>query len=131
MRDRTPLSVLWLLMPWALVVSAPAGWAAVSKQTQSPSEQAQTYFAEGVGHQKAERYDQAIRAYKQSLKHDRTQAEALSNLGFCYRKLGSFRRAVQYYRKAIRLDPELAEAYEYLGEAYLGLGKLAYFLAGR
>jgi len=112
------------LVMLALVVSPSVAGALVSERTSSDDEDAVRYFAEGLRHQEAKRFAEAISAYEQSLKHDARQAEALSNIGFCYKSLGRYHKAITYYKDAIHLDPQLAEAHEYLGEAYLGLGKL-------
>lgn len=98
--------------------------AATVWESSSESEEAQRWFTEGVQHQRAGRFQEAVRSYERSLRHDSKQPEVLSNLGFCYKNLERYEKAIRYYKEAIRLDPDLAEAHEYLGEAYLELGKL-------
>jgi tetratricopeptide (TPR) repeat protein len=98
--------------------------AAPSSYSPSPKAEAKRAFDEGLTHQKAERFQEAIKAYEASLRYDENQPEALNNLGFCYKSLKRYQRAISYYRTAIRLRPDFAEAHEYLGEAYIGLGKL-------
>ena len=120
MRAPVPLAVMAAV---ALGVGPSA--ALQSQRTTTDSEQAQTAFEEGLRHQQAGRYQQAIEASGRSLKHDPHQAEALNNLGFCYKSLKPYHKAIGYYKDALAIDPNLAEAYEYLGEAYLGLGKVA------
>ena len=94
-----------------------------SPESPSETEQARASFNEGLRHQEAKRFQEAIDAYQTSLRHDPDQAEALSNLGFCYKALKRYQKAIGYYKDAIRLKPDLAEAHEYLGEAYLEMGK--------
>ena len=94
-----------------------------SRESPSEQEQAQTSFKEGLRHQEAKRFQEAIDAYQASLQHDPDQAETLNNLGFCYKALKRYQKAIGYYKDAIRLQPDLAEAHEYLGEAYLEMGK--------
>jgi tetratricopeptide (TPR) repeat protein len=114
----------WYLIPVSLLLVAGSAWALPSERTPSSEEQAQASFQEGVRHQQAKRYQEAIDAYEASLRHDPNQAEALSNLGFCYKSLKRYQKAIGYYKDAIRLKPDLAEAHEYLGEAYLAMDKL-------
>lgn len=120
----TRVAVIVLLVLLGGTLGSPPAWARSSEETDTSSEQARAYFDEGLQHQKAERYQEAIRAYRKSLRYDPDQAEALSNLGFCYKSVGRYHKAIGYYREALRIDPNLAEAHEYLGEAYLGLGKV-------
>lgn len=102
----------------------PTALALPSERTPSTEEQARTLFQAGLRHQRAKRYQEAIQAYEESLRHDPKQAEALSNLGFCYKSLKRYQKAVGFYKDAIRLNPNLAEAHEYLGEAYVELGRI-------
>lgn len=103
----TRLSGLMVVM--SLTVAAGSAAAFPSNETPSDNGQAKASFDE---------------AYEQSLKHDRRQAEALSNLGFCYKSLKRYGRAISAYKDALDINPDLAEAHEYLGEAYVELGKL-------
>lgn len=105
-------------------LAAPAaGHALPSKQSPSDKEQARASFEEGLRHQEAKQFQEAIDAYQASLRDDPNQAEALSNIGFCYKSLKRYQKAISYYKDAIRMKPDLAEAHEYVGEAYLEMGK--------
>ena len=105
-------------------LAGPAARALPSPASPSADERARSSFQTGYRHQQAQQYEDAIRAYEESLRRDPKQAEALSNLGFCYKALKRYQKAIGYYKDAIRLKPDLAEAHEYLGEAYLELGRI-------
>ena len=121
MRSRVLALAGALLTAW---VVAPAVFALPVKTTVSTEEQARRFFEQGYEEQQDGLYEEAIEAYQQSLKHDRRQPQAMSNLGFCYKQIGRYRKAITFYLGAIRLNPKLAEAHEYLGETYVALGKI-------
>jgi len=102
-------------LPGGCGLRKPGGWA-------QPAEQAQAFLKEGYRYQKAERYQEAIYFYEQSLGQNPKQAKALDHLGFCCMRLRQYRRAIAYFQDALEISPSLAEVHEHLGEAYLAVG---------
>jgi Flp pilus assembly protein TadD len=68
-------------------------------------------------------HEQAVQAYRESIRLKPDFAEAWYNLGFAYAKLGQYQQAVNPYREAIRLKPDDALAWYNLGNAYARLGQ--------
>ncbi len=68
---------------------------------------------------------QAEQVYRQALRADPDDAEALSRLGAACLMLGQFREAATHFQKALRLRPHHAEGYKNLGIALARQGNLA------
>jgi tetratricopeptide (TPR) repeat protein len=76
----------------------------------------------GVAYNSLGRYQDAIEAYKQTIRIEPDYAEAYYNLGVAYVKLGLRQDAVAAYKQAIRIKPDLVKAFYNLGVAYDELG---------
>ena len=69
-------------------------------------------------------YKGAIPILENLVKSSPRNADALSELGFCYRHLGQKEKALAYYNKALSVEPKHLGANEYMGELYLQMGML-------
>ncbi|MGB7581818.1 MAG: tetratricopeptide repeat protein [Sedimentisphaerales bacterium] len=76
----------------------------------------------GVAYNSVGRYQDAIEAYKQTIRIEPDQ-ETYFNLGVAYGKLGRYQDEVEAYKQAIRIKPDYALAYINLGVAYNNLGR--------
>lgn len=65
---------------------------------------------------------EAVKAFKESLKLNPDDAEALYGLGFANFRMGHFRDAADAFKKAAVLQPRMAKAHYGLGLAYQELG---------
>ena len=65
---------------------------------------------------------EAIKAFKESVKLNPAQPEALYGLGFSNFRMGRFRDAADAFKKATALDPQMAKAHYGLSLAYQELG---------
>jgi tetratricopeptide (TPR) repeat protein len=71
---------------------------------------------------------EAIKAFKESVKLNPDQPEALYGLGFSNFRMGRFRDAADAFKKATALDPKMAKAHYGLSLAYQELGMTAQLL---
>ena len=62
-----------------------------------------------------------IRYYRQRLKKNPNDSEALLGLGDVYYKLKKYRLAAKYYERYLTLNPQKLEVYKLLGDSYLQL----------
>lgn len=67
-------------------------------------EEAQIYFRKGVELAKMGRWDEAIKAYKESLRVNPGDAQTHLNLGFVYYELGHDTEAQQAFERARKLQ---------------------------
>jgi len=72
---------------------------------------------EGLTLQGAGEYEKAQRIYKQILKKQPNNKDALHLLGVAYRQLGFPKRAIEFITKAIKLDPNQGSFYTNLARA--------------
>jgi Tfp pilus assembly protein PilF len=63
----------------------------------------------GVAAANDERWDEAVRYWKQALQLDPKSAAAHNNLAVAYEKLGDWPAAAKEYEEAMRLDPKNAQ----------------------
>ena len=77
----------------------------------------------GVAYDSIGRYQDAVEAYKQTIKIRPDFAEAHSNLGAVYGKVGRWEDAIESCKQAIRIQSDFAEAHSNLGFAYGNLGR--------
>ena len=82
------------------------------------SPEAGNAYNNGNNFAKQRKYEDAIKAYKEAIKHDSNFPEAQANLGFCYKKIGNYEAAKNSYKKAIELNPKFEKAYVALGNLY-------------
>lgn len=82
------------------------------------SPEAGNAYNNGNNYAKQRKYDEAIKAYKEAIKHDSNFPKAQANLAYCYKKIGDYESAKFAYKKAIELDPKFEEAYVALGNLY-------------
>jgi spermidine synthase len=68
---------------------------------------------------KANRLEQAVKAFKKSTSGEVRYAEAHNNLGIVYERTGQYNAAVTQYQRAIDLNPSLVSAYMNLGNTLL------------
>jgi tetratricopeptide (TPR) repeat protein len=77
----------------------------------------------GVAYNSIGRYQDAIEAYKQTIKIRSDYAEAHYNLGVACGKLGRGNDEIEAYKQAIKIKPDYAKAYYNLGVSYEDLGR--------
>ncbi len=117
--NKSYLSVCFILS--LLIVLLPKeGWSARLLQDSST---ASTYTNKGIEFSKADKLEEAIEAFNQSLKLDPNQPEIAFEIGEAYLKLGKFKAAAEAYQQAIRLKPNYAEPYNSVGGVYMMLGE--------
>jgi len=79
---------------------------------------AQEYFNRGVRYSLHKKYDQAIEAYKKSLRYNNRAAIVHSNLGFVYLDRGDYDLAIASQKRALAIDPSSVNAYYGIAMAY-------------
>ena len=72
----------------------------------------------GISQLQLSRFDDAQRNFVNSIKRDKTNAEAINNLGVAYFFKQQYGKAIKAYRKAIELRPDSAAFHSNLGRAY-------------
>jgi protein O-GlcNAc transferase len=90
----------------------------VIAQESKRSPEAGNAYNDGNNFAKQRKYESAIKAYKEAIKHDSNFPKAHANLGICYKKTGDFQAAKKSYKKAIELDPKFEKVYVALGNLY-------------
>ena len=77
----------------------------------------------GVAYNSIGRYQDAVEAYKQTIRIKPDYAEAHYNLGVAYDKLSRGKDEIEAYKQAIKIKPDYAKAYYNLGVSYEDLGR--------
>ena len=77
----------------------------------------------GVAYDSLGRYQDAVEAYKQTIRIKPDYADAHYNLGVAYYKLGRYQDAIEACKQTIRIKPDYAKAYINLGVTYYKLGR--------
>lgn len=67
--------------------------------------------------------EEAVRHYREALRHDTTYGTAYNNYGILYARYGKPARAEAEYRRFLQIDPENVEALNGLGHVVLGRGR--------
>jgi tetratricopeptide (TPR) repeat protein len=80
---------------------------------------ANEYFILGCSYESANRYHEAIEAYKQSVQMNPSCVEAYMNLGVVYYKIGNYTDAIEVLRQALAINPYVLPLYNKLGTTYL------------
>jgi len=93
---------------------------AADKTTDNPS--AKSLYLIGRDFLTQQKDRDAIKAFKESVKLDPNQPEALYGLGFSNFRMGRFRDAADAFKKATAIDPKMAKAHYGLSLAYQELG---------
>lgn len=94
-------------------------------QNQSPqSNEAEALNTEDKTLHRAGKYQEAIEAFKNSIRLKPDFALAYNNLGAAYCDSGLYSEAIVNLKEALRLEPDFAEARRNLGAAYNRLGRL-------
>ena len=88
-----------------------------------PTSTAQKHYDSALALSEAGRLDEAIAAFKQSLKLKPGAAQTHFSLGMTYSKSKAYKEALDSFKKAVRYRPEWAEAHFRLGVMSFVLGK--------
>ncbi len=83
----------------------------------------QTYYGEGLAFLDDNRYPQAITAFENAARIDRSFAKAHCNLGVVYIEQNQAAKAIAPLKKAIEADANFKEAHFNLSIAYMRLGR--------
>lgn len=75
------------------------------------------YYALGRYHQGAQRFEEALKAYRQVLAIDRDHQQARNAIGILYAERGDYGQAVVYLREAVERSPRESHLFSNLGVA--------------
>jgi tetratricopeptide (TPR) repeat protein len=89
--------------------------AAIEAYSKAPQMTAAVWNKMGIAYQMMFNARDAMRCYKESLKLDPRNPQALNNLGTVYASMKEYGQADRLYRKAIKLDPQDAAFFKNLG----------------
>ena len=106
----------FLLIAVALVLAIVPVGIGVGAKPQGPD--AASYYEQGLALFKAEKFKEAVNAFKQAIKLKPDYVDAYYRLGETYDELGEFDKVVDAYKQAVRYQPDSALAYEKLAGAY-------------
>ena len=90
----------------------------VVAQDTKRSPEAGNAYNKGNNFAKQKKYADAIKSFKDAIKHDANFPNAYANLGICYKITGEYDLAKNAYKKAIELNPKFEKAYVALGNLY-------------
>ena len=82
-----------------------------SANSSGSGEQIRQLFVKAVSHERAQKFDDAVRTYRQVLAIDADHAEACNNLGRVLQAQGKAKEASAYYARSLELMPQLLEQY--------------------
>ena len=82
-----------------------------SAKSSDSGERIRQLFVQAVSHERARKFDDAVRAYRQVLAIDADHAEACNNLGRVLQAQGKTKDASAYYARSLELMPQLLEQY--------------------
>ncbi|MBA3569748.1 MAG: tetratricopeptide repeat protein, partial [Pyrinomonadaceae bacterium] len=116
------IRLIWLVLI-ILATATPPTWAQVGPVKQQESEDAMTYLRLGVKHFMANRYVEAVEAYKQAIRLKPDFAGAYHNLGYVYDELGRYKEALESYKHAVQLTPNDAGMYSNMAVTYRKMGR--------
>jgi len=145
-RSRPFTAIFALIAIFSLILSAQTG---CSKREKTPEEKtkeeaanvqkAQELFNKGNDSLGNKRFDEAIKAYEESITLNAASPEAHSNLGFAYldkfnaekeKNPGLLEKSFEHQKRAAELDPNLAVAYYGMAMAFERKGDVNGALAG-
>jgi tetratricopeptide (TPR) repeat protein len=95
----------------------------VAAGTRGEPAEAKKYREEGEAFYKANKYNEAIEAFKHSLQLNPAQPIVHFNLGVVYGDLQRYMEAIKAYREAVRLKSDYPLAYFTMGNAYSDTGE--------
>lgn len=82
-------------------------------------------YDEGLARMQSGDYDGAMLIFNKLIAMDPIDADALTQLGYCYQKKNQLGKAMSYYKKVIGMKPQHLTANEYAGELLLDMKNLA------
>ncbi len=88
-----------------------------------PSLEAQKHYNSGMALSETGRFEEAVAAFKQSLKLKPEDPQTNFSLGMTYSKSKSYKEAFDYFKRAVRYKPDWPEAHFRLGIMSYVLGK--------
>ncbi len=97
-----------------------AGW-----DTSGYPDEAKVYFKEGLAHEQAGRYKDAIKAYNKSREYKRSQPAVSNHLAVCHTHLRRYKQAAEHYTHSLWVNPKQVEIRAALGELYVTMKKLS------
>jgi cytochrome c-type biogenesis protein CcmH/NrfG len=105
-------------------------WAALLKISQhqlvhDPTSAA-VWFSLGVASRHLKLYNQAVRAYREAIRHQAEYGEAWHDLGNVYASLKEYDHAIHAYRDALLIEPDNDDTWYELGNVYYDLKQYAY-----
>ena len=83
------------------------------------SSDAQLFYNEGLKEEGQENWSAALTYFQKATVKNPDNADAWSEVGYCYSSLGRHQDAIEAYKQAIRIKPDLAGAHYNLGLVYL------------
>ncbi|MEG4147112.1 tetratricopeptide repeat protein [Microcoleus sp. Pol12B5] len=95
----------------------------IDEDGQTPEQQAELFYEQGLLYDYAEEYAKAIASYDKALEIKPDLHEAWYNRGIVLRKLGRLEEAIASYNKALEIKPDLHEAWNNRGYALNDLGR--------
>jgi cytochrome c-type biogenesis protein CcmH/NrfG len=106
----------------ALTLEKRADWRGLLKLSQQEvsfdSGNVAAWFSMGMAFANLKQYEQAVRAYREAIRHQPEYGDAWHYLGVAYAHLKDYDNAIQAYRDALSMQPENAQAWYDLGLAY-------------
>lgn len=76
---------------------------------------APAYFLIGIGHAVAKRYNEALTAWNNAMRHEPNNPELHNNIAYVYYQRGDYQGAIKHFMTAHRLDPKDAGVLASLG----------------
>jgi tetratricopeptide (TPR) repeat protein len=114
--------VFFILILLIIIVS-PVAFAEDNKDSRETKGDAESFFSLGVNLGKAGKYEEAIEAYKQTIKLKPDFVDAYIHLGSAYGALDRHEEEIEAYKQLLRINPDDAKVYNQLGSAYGKSGK--------
>jgi tetratricopeptide (TPR) repeat protein len=93
------------------------------KATAKNPQHTDAWFQVGRCYLVLDRWQEAIEAFKETIRIKPDCVGAYMNLGIAYFRLGRYEEAIEAYKQAIRIKSDLAWAYSSLGSVYLKLNR--------
>jgi Ca-activated chloride channel homolog len=120
MRRKLPTAAVAMLAILSLPVVTPFGR---SLARQAQTQDASTFYEQGVKLIKAGELEEAIKALKQAIKLKPDYVDAYFRLGETYGQMDDFKKAADAYKQIVKYTPTSVVAYTKLGGAYYEAGE--------